>query len=330
MHRRRRQPGRRPMAADLGHRAFRVAAPRAAFPGGELRLDIGRALAGDGGDAGPAFAGRAMTGRAGARVERAGPAVRGDGGWQRRIVSRHRQPLVRRQRPGDGAHLRVGAHPFDIMGQLADQIAFVETGEARAQVAVALALQPVARHAGVGRAGIAARQGDQLAALPKAGGAFGVGRASGERNRQYEGKGAIHCEWNRFGETAVPQFMNRGGITGVTAIILALAACKPAPGDRLPSDPALAAQGKAAIERAGCAACHTIPGVDWPKGRLGPSLEAMDDQGLIAGTQPNTPDNLAAFIRDAPAVKPGSLMPAMPVSEAEARAIAHYLIEEGR
>lgn len=124
--------------------------------------------------------------------------------------------------------------------------------------------------------------------------------------------------------------MNRGGITGVTAIILALAACKPAPGDRLPSDPALAAQGKAAIERAGCAACHTIPGVDWPKGRLGPSLEAMDDQGLIAGTQPNTPDNLAAFIRDAPAMKPGSAMPAMPVSEAEARAIAHYLIEEAR
>ena len=56
----------------------------------------------------------------------------------------------------------------------------------------------------------------------------------------------------------------------------------------------------------------------------------MDDQGLIAGTQPNTPDNLAAFIRDAPAMKPGSAMPAMPVSEAEARAIAHYLIEEAR
>ena len=69
MHRRRRQPGRRPVAADLGHRAFRVAAPRAAFPGGELRLDIGRALAGDGGDAGPAFPGRAMTGRAG-RIQR--------------------------------------------------------------------------------------------------------------------------------------------------------------------------------------------------------------------------------------------------------------------
>lgn len=116
----------------------------------------------------------------------------------------------------------------------------------------------------------------------------------------------------------------------MSAIVFALAACKPAPSERLPSDPALAERGKEAIERAGCAACHAIPGIDWPKGELGPSLEAMDDQGLIAGTLPNTPDNLAAFIRNAPAVKPGSAMPAMPVSEAEARAIAHYLIEEGR
>ena len=50
-----------------------------------------------------------------------------------------------------------------------------------------------------------------------------------------------------------------------------------------------AARGLAAIERVGCAACHRIKGVDWPQGRLGPSLIDYDDAGLIAGTLPNTP-----------------------------------------
>ena len=81
----------------------------------------------------------------------------------------------------------------------------------------------------------------------------------------------------------------------------------------------------AAIERAGCGACHEIPGLNWPGGRLGPSLAGFDDIGLIAGAVPNTAQNLAAFIRNAPAVKPGSTMPPMPVSEDEARAIAAYL-----
>lgn len=52
---------------------------------------------------------------------------------------------------------------------------------------------------------------------------------------------------------------------------------------------------------------------------------AFDDRGAIAGMLPNTPDRLAAFIRDPASVKPGSTMPAMPVTEAEARDIAAFL-----
>ncbi|HEX2793302.1 MAG TPA: c-type cytochrome [Croceicoccus sp.] len=85
------------------------------------------------------------------------------------------------------------------------------------------------------------------------------------------------------------------------------------------------ARGLAAIERAGCGSCHEIPGLAWPAGRLGPSLKGFDDVGLIAGQLPNRPDVLAAFIRNAPAVKPGSTMPPMPVSAAEADDIAAYL-----
>ncbi|WP_370177740.1 cytochrome c family protein [Alteriqipengyuania sp.] len=84
-------------------------------------------------------------------------------------------------------------------------------------------------------------------------------------------------------------------------------------------------RGLAAIERAGCGSCHEIPGLDWPKGRLGPSLEGFDDVGLIAGELPNRPDVLAAFIRNAPEVKPGSTMPPMPLSQEEAEDIAAYL-----
>lgn len=88
---------------------------------------------------------------------------------------------------------------------------------------------------------------------------------------------------------------------------------------------ASAVRGKAAIERVGCAACHSIPGVRWPVGAVGPSLEGFADQALIAGRLPNRPDLLAAFVRDAPAVLPGTTMPAMPLSEAEARDVAAYL-----
>lgn len=110
------------------------------------------------------------------------------------------------------------------------------------------------------------------------------------------------------------------------ALYALLGGCKPPPEQRYVAEPAAAARGLAAIERAGCAACHRIEGVDWPQGRWGPSLLNYDDAGLVAGALPNTPANLAAFVRNAPAVKPGSTMPPMPVTPAEARDIAAYLM----
>lgn len=109
------------------------------------------------------------------------------------------------------------------------------------------------------------------------------------------------------------------------ACLGALAACKQPPEERQVPDAKAMARGLAAIERVGCAACHEIPGLDWPQGRSGPSLTGFDDVGAIAGALPNTPENLAAFVRNAPAAKPGSAMPAMPLSENEARDVAAYL-----
>lgn len=77
--------------------------------------------------------------------------------------------------------------------------------------------------------------------------------------------------------------------------------------------------------RVGCGACHEIPGISWPSGGTGPSLAGFDDNGPIAGALPNTPENLAAFVRNAPLAKPGSTMPAMPLTRAESRDVASYL-----
>lgn len=104
-----------------------------------------------------------------------------------------------------------------------------------------------------------------------------------------------------------------------------LCACQPPPTSPFTPEPAAAARGLAAIKNAGCGACHEIPGLAWPKGRTGPSLSHFDDVGLIAGRLPNTPANLAAFVRNAPAADPGSPMPPMPLSESEARDVAAFL-----
>lgn len=107
---------------------------------------------------------------------------------------------------------------------------------------------------------------------------------------------------------------------------LMAAACKPVPSNRYEFDSDTKRRGVVAIKRVGCGACHEISGVDWPKGRTAPSLVDFDDVGVIAGSLPNTPANLAAFVRNAPKTKPGSTMPAMPLTEQEARDVAAYLL----
>ncbi len=85
------------------------------------------------------------------------------------------------------------------------------------------------------------------------------------------------------------------------------------------------AAGRDVVQRVGCASCHVFPDISWPRGALGPNLGDFADQGLIGGRVPNRPDLLAAFVRDAPALIPGTTMPAMPISERESRDVAAYL-----
>lgn len=73
-----------------------------------------------------------------------------------------------------------------------------------------------------------------------------------------------------------------------------------------------------------CLACHAIPGV--AAGVLGPSLNRVGSRSTIAGgVMDNTAENLAAWLRDPAAVKPGSLMPTIGLTEAEIAALVAYL-----
>jgi cytochrome c oxidase subunit 2 len=62
-------------------------------------------------------------------------------------------------------------------------------------------------------------------------------------------------------------------------------------------------------------------------GILAPDLTHFGSRTtLAAGMFPNTLDNVTAWLRDPPAIKPGSKMPNLGLSEADARALAVYLL----
>jgi len=84
-------------------------------------------------------------------------------------------------------------------------------------------------------------------------------------------------------------------------------------------------RGEQAIESYGCGACHLVPGITGARGMAGPPLTNWAQRGIIAGHLPNTPDNLVAWIMDPPRYSPGTAMPKLGVSEAEARDMAAYL-----
>jgi cytochrome c1 len=86
-----------------------------------------------------------------------------------------------------------------------------------------------------------------------------------------------------------------------------------------------AGRGKLTIVRSGCGSCHEIPGVPDAHGLTGPSLAHFARRTMVAGMLPNTPDNLARWVRDPQGVIPNNAMPNAGLSEAQARDVAAYL-----
>lgn len=85
-------------------------------------------------------------------------------------------------------------------------------------------------------------------------------------------------------------------------------------------------EGERLFAHHGCAGCHSVRGVT-PVAGLGPDLTRFSDRRTVgAGALANTPENVARFIRNPSAIKPGATMPAFDMlSQGDIAAIAEFL-----
>ncbi|MGC2399360.1 MAG: cytochrome c oxidase subunit II [Acidobacteriaceae bacterium] len=89
-------------------------------------------------------------------------------------------------------------------------------------------------------------------------------------------------------------------------------------------DPAVA-QGRQLFESQACVSCHVIRGTS-ANGKFGPDLTHFASRDTLAsGAAANTDANLKLWIQDPDYVKPGSLMPAMQLSNEQIDQISAYL-----
>ena len=111
-------------------------------------------------------------------------------------------------------------------------------------------------------------------------------------------------------------------------LVACAAACRDADGENAAAamtgggDPA---RGRAAIERYGCASCHTIPGVRGADALVGPPLTQVASRSYIGGVLTNSPENMLRWLRDPRAVDGLTAMPNVGLTEQDARDIARYL-----
>ncbi len=85
------------------------------------------------------------------------------------------------------------------------------------------------------------------------------------------------------------------------------------------------AEGRRVFETTACINCHAVSGTV-ANGRFGPDLShLMSRDTIAAGAALNTPENLRLWIQKPEAIKPGSLMPAMELTDHELDALTAYL-----
>src|SRR3984957_11650949 len=85
------------------------------------------------------------------------------------------------------------------------------------------------------------------------------------------------------------------------------------------------AAGRRVFETTACVNCHAVGGTN-ATGRFGPDLtHLMSRRTIAAGAAENTKENLRMWIQNPDAIKPGSLMPAMQLTDADLDALVRYL-----
>lgn len=84
-------------------------------------------------------------------------------------------------------------------------------------------------------------------------------------------------------------------------------------------------RGETAFYQYACVTCHEIPGVTGADKPVGPPLDKIATRVFIAGTLPNTPENMVRWLRAPLEVNPRTAMPDLRVTERDAWDIAAYL-----
>src|SRR6266700_2867322 len=83
--------------------------------------------------------------------------------------------------------------------------------------------------------------------------------------------------------------------------------------------------GRRVFETTACINCHAVGG-SAANGRFGPDLtHLMSRETIASGAAENTKENLRLWIQKPDAIKPGSLMPAMQLSDTDLDALVNYL-----
>src|SRR5271155_5879471 len=86
------------------------------------------------------------------------------------------------------------------------------------------------------------------------------------------------------------------------------------------------AEGRRIFETTACVNCHAISGTI-ANGRFGPDLTHLMSRDTIAsGIASNNRENLRAWIQSPDSIKPGSLMPAMQLTDHDLDALTAYLV----
>lgn len=122
---------------------------------------------------------------------------------------------------------------------------------------------------------------------------------------------------------------------GLQHAVMALAVTAESPAEfarwaasrRAPAAPATTVEAQAGekVFARTCGACHSVAGTN-ALGRVGPDLTHLASRPTIgAGLLANTPTNLASWITNAPGLKEGARMPAIPLDGDELRAVVAYL-----
>jgi cytochrome c oxidase subunit 2 len=85
-------------------------------------------------------------------------------------------------------------------------------------------------------------------------------------------------------------------------------------------------QGHQVFARSACIGCHTMEDVPVARAQIGPNLSHVGSRTTIGGGLfPNDTEHLRRWVADAPAMKPGALMPPMVLSDEDLDAIVAYL-----